>query len=81
MLLTARWLSSPLPHQYPTPYAFSMGVSLEREKFVLRVEYRIDPFVDPTPAHTKPSCYVSYGLTATVPCHEGSVTNRLKVHS
>jgi len=54
---------------------------MEREKFALRVEYRINPFVDPTPAHTKPSRHVGDGLTTTAPCHEGSVTNRLKVHS
>jgi hypothetical protein len=26
------WLRPPLPSKYPTPYAFSMGVSLRQEK-------------------------------------------------
>ena len=70
----------PLPSKYPTPVWF-LGGGVEREKFALLVEYRINPFVNPTPAHTKSICYVSDGLTTTVPCHEGGVTNRLKVHS
>ena len=62
------WLRLPIPRQYPTPGGFPRGVSLEREKLVLRVEYRIDPFVNPTPAHTKPSRHVGDGLTTAVPC-------------
>ena len=61
-------LPIPIPLKYPNPHGLSMAVSLEREKLVLRVEYRIDPFVNPTPAHTKPSRHVGDGLTTAVPC-------------
>jgi len=61
-------LHIPIPLKYPTPHGLSMGVSLEREKLVLRVEYRIDPFVNPTPAHSKLSRHVGDGLTTAISC-------------
>ena len=34
--------------------------------------------INPTPAHFKPSCYVSDGLTVALPSPKDSVTNRFK---